>query len=84
VRVSAIANDFASPSNPVNVHAISATQNMPITSMRLYVNNVSTYTVNASTLDTSVTLNPGIQQLTVQALDWTGQTFRQTVYVNVQ
>jgi len=74
----------ASPSNPVNVHAISATQNMPITSMRLYVNNVSTYTVNASTLDTSVTLNPGIQQLTVQAWDWTGQTFKQTVYVNVQ
>jgi Beta-propeller repeat len=81
-----ICSPFAasSPANPVNVHAVSATQNMPITSMRLYVNNVSTFTVDSATLNTNVTLSSGVQQLTVQAWDWTGQTFKQTVYVNVQ
>ena len=74
----------SNPSNPVSVHAVSATQNMPITSMRLYVDSVSTYTVDSSTLQTSVSLSSGVHQLTVQAWDWTGQTFKQNVYVNVQ
>jgi hypothetical protein len=74
----------SSQSSPVTVRAVSATQNVPITSMRLYVDNVSTYTVDSSTLQTSVSLSPGIHQLTVEAWDWTGQTFKQTVWVNVQ
>lgn len=74
----------ASPSNPVNVHAVAGTQNMPITSMRLYVDNLSTYTIDSSTLQTSVSVSSGVHQLTVETWDWTGQTFKQNVYVNVQ
>ena len=70
--------------SPVHVNAQATTQNLPVTSMRLYVDNTSYYTTNSSTLDTSVTLAKGLHKITVEAWDWKGQTWKQNVYTTVQ
>jgi len=74
----------SSSTSPVHVNALGTSQNLPVTSMRLYVDNTSYYTTNSSTLDTSVTLAKGLHKITVEAWDWTGQTWKQTVYTTVQ
>jgi hypothetical protein len=71
-------------SNPVHVHAIAASQNTPVTAMRLYVDNVSTFTASGSTLDTSANLTTGLRKVTIQAWDWKGQSFKQNVYMTVK
>jgi hypothetical protein len=73
----------SSSSNPVHVHALGASQNTPVTAMRLYVDGFALDTVQSSTLDTSATLATGRRKVTVQAWDWKGQTFKQNVYVTV-
>ena len=81
-----ICNPFAGStvSNPVHVHALAVSQNFAVTAMRLYVDHFNLYTVNSSTLDTTVTLTKGLRRVTVEAWDWKGQTFKQTVYITVQ
>lgn len=71
-------------SNPVHVHAIAASQNQPVTSMALYVDGVLKDSVSGNTLDTSVTLATGFRKITVNAWDWRGQVFKQTVWVTVK
>jgi hypothetical protein len=74
----------SSSSSPVTVKALATSQNLPVTSMRLYVDNTSTYTTDSSSLTTSVTLAKGVHKITVEAWDWTGQTWKQNVYTTVQ
>jgi hypothetical protein len=74
----------SAPSNPVHLQAIAASQNYPVTAMRLYVDGTALDTVQTSTLDTTATLTAGLRKVTVQAWDWKGQTFKQNVYVTVQ
>lgn len=57
--------------SPVHFVA-SATSTHAVTAMRIYVDNVSVYLVDASKLDTSVVINAGTHNVVVQAWDLTG------------
>ena len=57
--------------SPVHFVA-SATSTHAVTAMRIYVDNVSVYLVDAGKLDTSVVLNAGTHNVVVQAWDLTG------------
>lgn len=63
------------PASPVHFVA-SASSSFPITAMRVYVDNVSLYTVNAATMDTFVPLSTGNHFVVVQAWDSTGAVFK--------
>ena len=56
----------------------------PITAMRIYIDNVSKYLVNASTLDTSLAIAAGTHSAVVQAWDSTGAVFKTPVTIKVQ
>ena len=64
--------------SPVHVTA-AAKAGSPITAMRIYLDYVSAYSVNSSSLDTSLSMSTGTHSLIVQAWDTTG-----AVYKNVQ
>ncbi|HYG99962.1 MAG TPA: alkaline phosphatase family protein [Terriglobales bacterium] len=72
----------ATVSSPVRVVA-SATSSYPITAMRIYVDGVSKYSVNAARIDTSVSLANGYHTLTVQAWNSQGEVFKNTRTINV-
>jgi hypothetical protein len=74
----------SSSSSPVTVKALATSQNLPVTSMRLHVDNTSTYTTDSSSLTTSVTLAKGVHKITVEAWDWTGQTWKQNIYTTAE
>jgi hypothetical protein len=74
----------SSVSNPVQVHAVAASQNPPVTAMTLYIDHNVYKTVNTSTLDWSGSLGAGWHNLTVNGWDWQGQVFKQTVWVYVK
>lgn len=56
----------------------------PITSMRIYVDNVSKYSVSASSLDTYIGMRKGSRYVVIQAWDTTGAVFETVLSVNVQ
>jgi PKD repeat protein len=56
----------------------------PITAMRIYVDYVSVYLVNASQLNTYVTLASGTHHVTVQAWDSTGTVFKNSFTLTVK
>jgi hypothetical protein len=68
--------------SPVRVIA-AATSTNPITAMRVYVDNVSVYTVSASKIDTSLAMSEATHNLVIQAWDSTGTVFKQAVTVTV-
>jgi hypothetical protein len=51
--------------------------------MRIYIDNVSKYLVNASTLDTSLAIAAGTHSAVVQAWDSTGAVFKTPVTIKV-
>jgi hypothetical protein len=55
----------------------------PIAAMRIYVDNIAKFTVNASSLDTSVTLATGTHSAVVQAWDSTGAVFKTLLTIHV-
>ena len=55
----------------------------PITAMRLYVDSVSKYTVNSSTLSTSQALTTGTHNVTFVAWDSTGKAYNRSLSINV-
>jgi hypothetical protein len=61
----------------------SATSTSPITAMRIYVDNVSAYTVNATSLKTTVAMPTGTHNVIVQAWDATGAVFKTPLTVKV-
>ncbi len=70
-------------SNPVQFVAY-ATGSSPITSMKIYVDGVSKYSVSASSLRTPLTLSVGTRKVVVQAWDSTGKTYKRSETITVQ
>jgi len=66
----------------VTANAVSAS---PITLMRVYVDNVSRYSVAAASLDTTVSnLRRGTRTITVQAWDAAGAVYKSSVVITVR
>jgi hypothetical protein len=72
----------SSLTSPVRFRA-AAKSTHPITAMRIYIDNVSKYLVNASTLDTSLAIAAGTHSAVVQAWDSTGAVFKTPVTIKV-
>jgi acid phosphatase len=67
------------------VHFVAAAKSThPITAMRIYVDNISKFTLNASSLDTSVALATGTHSVVVQAWDSSGAVFKTPLTIHVQ
>jgi len=69
--------------SPVQFLAQAASAN-PITAMRIYVDHVGVYTVNAPQLNTYLSLASGTHNVTVQAWDSTGAVFKNSFTLSVQ
>jgi hypothetical protein len=69
--------------SPVHFTA-AAKSTHPITAIRIYVDNVSRFTVNASSLDTSLAIATGTHSAVVQAWDSTGAVFKSPLTIHVQ
>jgi hypothetical protein len=52
--------------------------------MRIYVDNVSKYLINASTLDSSLAISAGTHSAVVQAWDSSGAVFKTALTIKVQ
>ncbi|HEX3091312.1 MAG TPA: Ig-like domain-containing protein [Candidatus Angelobacter sp.] len=68
--------------SPVHVVA-SASSSNPITSMRIYVDNVSVYNNSSNRIDTSISMAPGSHLVVVQAWDSKGTVFKSQVNITV-
>jgi acid phosphatase len=67
------------------VHFVAAAKSThPITAMRIYVDNIAKFTVDASSLDTFVALATGTHSVVVQAWDSTGVVFKTPLTIHVQ
>ena len=67
------------------VHFVAAAKSThPITAMRIYVDNIAKFTVDASSLDTFVALAIGTHSVVVQAWDSTGAFFKTPLAIQVQ
>jgi len=65
--------------NQSSVHFVaSATGDYPISTMMIYSDNHSVYTINKSSLDTSVSLGNGQHYIVVQAWDTHGKVYKAT------
>ena len=73
----------ASVTSPVHFTA-AAKSTHPITAMRIYIDNVSMFSNNASSLDTSLALAAGAHSVVVQAWDSTGVVFKSPLTIHVQ
>lgn len=66
------------------VHFVAAAKSThPITAMRIYVDNISKFAGNASSLDTSLALAAGTHSIVVQAWDSTGAVFKTPLTIHV-
>jgi Carboxypeptidase regulatory-like domain/Calcineurin-like phosphoesterase/Bacterial Ig domain len=74
----------ATVTSPVRVTAAAKSAAGPITAMRIYVDNVSVYTINAAAIDTSVAISSGTRSMVVQAWDSTGAVFKTPLTIQVQ
>ncbi|HEY6969302.1 MAG TPA: Ig-like domain-containing protein [Candidatus Angelobacter sp.] len=72
----------ATTGSPVHFVA-SASASAPISAMRIYVDNNSMYTVNASSLDTYVSLGNGGHDVVIVAWDTNGNPYRQEETITV-
>lgn len=72
----------SSVTSPVHFVA-SATSPNPITTMRIYVDSVSAYTVSAGSLDTYLAMAAGPHFVVVQAWDSTGAVFKTPMNISV-
>jgi acid phosphatase len=67
------------------VHFVAAAKSThPITAMRIYVDNISKFTVNSSSLDTSLALATGTHSVVIQAWDSSGAVFKTPLTIHVQ
>jgi len=70
--------------SPVRVTAAAKSATAPITAMRIYVDNISKFDANSSSLDTSLALATGTHAMVVQAWDSTGAVFKTSLTIQVQ
>lgn len=67
------------------VHFVAAAKSThPITAMRIYVDNISRFAVNSTSLDTSLALATGAHSVVVQAWDSSGAVFKTPLTIHVQ
>jgi phosphatidylinositol-3-phosphatase len=67
------------------VHFVAAAKSThPITAMRIYVDNIAKYTVDASSLNTFLALATGTHSVVVQAWDSSGAVFKTPLTIQVQ
>lgn len=79
-----VCSPVAGSSIPSPVHFVAAAKgNAPITSMRIYVDNVSQYLIYAASLDTSLALAAGQHSVVVQAWDSTGAYYKTPLTITV-
>ena len=84
VVVTAPANN-STVSSPVKVVATaSAAKSAKITAMKIYVDTVSKYSVNAAGINTTLTLSSGKHNMTVQAWDSAGAIYKTYVTITVK
>lgn len=69
--------------SPVSVVAGTTDTAHPVTAMKVYVDNVAVYTVQASQLSTSLSMSGGQHNITVNAWDSSGAVFKSTVIITV-
>jgi hypothetical protein len=66
------------------VHFVAAAKSThPITAMRIYVDSVSKFTIDASSLNTSLALASGAHSVVMQAWDSTGAVFKTPLTIHV-
>lgn len=66
------------------VHFVtSATSSFPVTAMRIYVDNISMFTVNAASIDTFIPMSTGSHFVVVQAWDSSGAVFKSPQTITV-
>jgi PKD repeat protein len=80
--------NVASPANSSalqqSVHFVATTTSASaVTAMRIYVDNVSAYLVNAASIDTSLQLAPGSHYVVVQAWNQAGQIAKTPLNITV-
>jgi len=75
----------ATVSSPVTfvASATSSSSAYPITAMRLYVDSVSKYTVQAASMNTSQALASGAHNVTIVAWDKSGKSYNKSITINV-
>lgn len=67
------------------VHFVAAAKSThPITAMRIYVDNISNFATDSSSLDTSLAVAAGTHSVVVQAWDSTGAVFKTPLTIHVQ
>jgi hypothetical protein len=74
----------ATVTSPVRVTASAKSGTAQITAMRIYVDNVSVYAVNAAAIDTTLAISSGTRSMVVQAWDSTGVVFKTPLTIHVQ
>jgi hypothetical protein len=74
----------ATVASPVHVTAAAKSAAGPITAMRIYVDNVSVYAINAPGIDTTLAISSGTHSMVVQAWDSTGVVFKTPLTIQVQ
>jgi hypothetical protein len=86
VRVASPTNNWSGyASSPVHVVASAAAPSgRTITSMRVYVDNVSKYAVSAATIDTYLKLAAGSHYVVVQAWDSAGTVYKTPVSITLK
>ncbi|HKV91122.1 MAG TPA: alkaline phosphatase family protein [Candidatus Angelobacter sp.] len=68
--------------SPVHFVAAAASSH-PITAMRIYIDNLSKFTANASSLNTSLAVSAGTHSVVVQAWDSSGAVFKSPLTIHV-
>ena len=68
----------------MRVTAAAKSATAPITTMRIYVDNISKFDTNASSLDTTILVATGAHSVVVQAWDSTGAVFKTSLTIQVQ
>jgi hypothetical protein len=71
-------------SNPVKFVATASAKSAKITAMKIYVDSVSKYSVNAASISTTLTLSSGSRHITVQAWDSTGTVYKNSFTITVK
>ncbi|HZQ24204.1 MAG TPA: alkaline phosphatase family protein [Terriglobales bacterium] len=69
-------------SSPVAVSALGGGQK-PVNTMQVYVDNVLTYQVNASSVQTHISISPGVHTFSIQATDNSGGVTSNTFTITV-
>ena len=75
-------SDGATVNSPLHLVA-GTTSSSPVTAIKVYVDYVAVYTVNANQVDTNLTLTVGKHRINVQAWNKSGAVFKQVIFVTV-